>query len=102
MFVYFFEASYANLLPKASVVATCPIAGLRLPWWSFCGFRPTGEDTLLERDKEVPLDGSYTPPRNLTQIPKMMGFKRYLLSNIPILGIHISFRGCMPFGGWGS
>ena len=35
------------------------------------------------------------PPRNLPWIRKVSVFKMYLLSNMVILGIHVSFRGCV-------
>ena len=35
------------------------------------------------------------PPEKLPQIPKMVVFKMYLLSNMVILDFHVSFRGCI-------
>ena len=38
----------------------------------------------------------YTPPKSNIDT-KNDGFRMYLVSNMAILGIHVSFRGCNPY-----
>ena len=59
-------------------------------------FRDMHHLCKLESDLELPKQEVY--PGKLTWLPKMIGFLNVPpASNMAILGIHVSFRGCIAF-----